>query len=92
MKKVKAKTDKPPSKMDQIFNKLGITSKTGEDNIVTNLTKAPKKDKGVNMPNTLAGKKHAVHQMDLLFLPEDDGYRYALVVVDVATRAMDAEP
>ena len=36
--------------------------------------------------------KFAVEQADLLFLPKDEGYRYALVVVDVATRAMDAEP
>ena len=33
-----------------------------------------------------------VHQADLLFLPDDDGYKYALVVVDDATRITDAEP
>jgi hypothetical protein len=32
------------------------------------------------------------HQADLLFLPTDDGYHYALVVVDAATRKTDSEP
>lgn len=32
------------------------------------------------------------HQADLLFLPNDNGYKYALVVTDVATRLSDAEP
>ena len=30
--------------------------------------------------------------MDLLALPEDDGHKFALVVVDLATRLTDAEP
>lgn len=32
------------------------------------------------------------HQADLLFLPDDDGFKYALVVVDVGSRLVDAEP
>jgi hypothetical protein len=34
----------------------------------------------------------AVQQADLLFLPQDGPYQYALVAVDLATRACDAEP
>jgi hypothetical protein len=30
--------------------------------------------------------------MDILYLPEDDGYKYCLVVVDIATNKIDAEP
>ena len=33
-----------------------------------------------------------VHQADLLFLPHDNGYKYALTVVDVASRYKQAEP
>ena len=33
-----------------------------------------------------------MHQADLLFLPTDNGFKYALVVVDVGTRLCDAEP
>ena len=32
-----------------------------------------------------------VHQADLLFLPHDYGYKYALTVVDVASRYKQAE-
>ena len=37
-------------------------------------------------------EKNAVHQADLLSLPDDDGYKYALVVVDMATRRVEAVP
>ena len=40
--------------------------------------------------------KNAVHQADLLFLPHDTvnrkTYKYALTVVDVASRYKEAEP
>jgi hypothetical protein len=44
------------------------------------------------MPHTTSGVPNAVHQADLLFLPNDGGFRYLLVVVDIATRKCDAEP
>ena len=71
---------------------LGISKE--KDNVVTNLTKVPTKDKGKNATKFNVKVKNSVHQSDLLFLPKDPNgnYRYALVVVDVATRAMDAEP
>ena len=33
-----------------------------------------------------------VHQADILFLPHDRGYKYALTVVDIASRYKEAEP
>ena len=33
-----------------------------------------------------------VHQADILFLPHDNGFKYALTVVDVASRYKDAFP
>lgn len=52
----------------------------------------PKKDKGLERTTvdpTVA--TNSIHQAELLFLPEDDGYRYALVVMDIGSRAMDAQ-
>ena len=57
-----------------------------------NLYKTPKKDKGVNMPRIEVFEENAVHQADILFLPHDGAYKYALVVVDAATKKVDAEP
>lgn len=37
----------------------------------------------VNVP-----KPHQIYQAELLFLPHDQDYKYALVVVDCATHAM----
>jgi hypothetical protein len=44
------------------------------------------------MPHYSSGEKNARHQADLLYLPNDEGYLYLLVVVDIATRLIDAEP
>ena len=49
----------------------------------------PRPHWGVHKPNK-------IHQADLLFLPDDTirrlTYKYALVVVDIASRYKDAEP
>lgn len=60
--------------------------------LVDQLFKKPKKDKGVNAPRFLPTTSGHVHQADLLFLPDDKGFKYALVVVDVGSRKTDAEP
>lgn len=58
-----------------------------------NLFKRPTKDKNVNSPKyDQTYGKDVDHQADLLFLPNDNGYKYALVVTDVGTRLSDAEP
>ena len=83
-------------KLYQMINKrLGVIKKDGESNVVTNLMKRPQKEK-------VQGKFHdfeenATHQADLLFLPHDSSkggrpFKYALVVVDNATRKADARP
>jgi hypothetical protein len=61
--------------------------------IVDKLMTAPKKDKGQEMPHTPHHyPKDYKHQIDLLYLPNDNKKKYALVVVDVGTRLCDAEP
>jgi hypothetical protein len=78
--------------MNKIFTSLGILSDKKENNVLNNLTKVPTKDSNLTMPHTTEEEKYAVEQADLLFLPDDDGFKYLLVVVDVATRLTDAEP
>jgi hypothetical protein len=60
--------------------------------LVDQLFKKPKKDKGVNAPRFLPIDPGYVHQADLIFLPNDNGFRYALVIVDNGSRKTDAEP
>lgn len=57
-----------------------------------NLYIKPTKDKGVNVPHFPDFADNYYHQGDLLFLPEDNGYKYALVIVDVGSRIVDARP
>ena len=74
----KSKGKKLPSRLER-FKKLKGISKAG-----SKLSKVPPKDP--DRPSEFIPKADVVHQADLLFLPNDDGYRYLLVVVDVATR------
>ena len=62
---------------------------------VDQLLKKPQKDKKNKsiFPSTLYSPNF-IHQIDLLFLPysEDHKDRYALVVIDMSTRLIDAQP
>jgi hypothetical protein len=61
--------------------------------LATELMQKPKKEKSVNMPTTDVFKQNITHQMDILYLPDDDGYKYALVIVDLALpRYIEARP
>lgn len=80
------------SKIKNILSQLNVIKSPNENNKVINLTEIPKKEKKNQMPTTLNGGTNLTHQADLLFLPNDDGYRYLLVAVDIGTRIIDAEP
>lgn len=60
--------------------------------LIEDLTKKPLKEPKDVMPHTYSPIKFSVEQIDTLFLPSDHGYKYLLVVVDIATRLTDAEP
>ena len=60
--------------------------------LVDQLFKKPKKNKGENITKFRPYPENFIHQADLLFLPDDNGYKYCLVVVDDGTRTTDAEP
>jgi hypothetical protein len=68
------------------------TNKKTTNDLVHNLYIKPTKDKGSNAPKYPDFQDNYFHQADLLFLPEDNGYNYALVVVDVGSRLVDAKP
>ena len=84
--KPKTVTKKKPSKLDRFLAKKGIEKGT----VVESLQKRPGRD--LDKPHLFTAKKDVIHQADLIYLPSDDGHRYALVVVDTATRLTDAEP
>ena len=56
------------------------------------LYEAPKKQKKTEASHYKHSEANATHQADLLFLPEDKGYKYLLVVTDVKTKKIDAIP
>ena len=56
------------------------------------LYEAPKKQKKNEASHYKYSEANATHQADLLFLPEDNHYKYLLVVTDVKTKKIDAIP
>ena len=63
-----------------------------EDDYLKLLYQVPQPDKGLNRPKFQPLEPNITQQADLLFLPNDKGYKYALVVVDVGSDMSDAEP
>ena len=69
-----------------------INTKQNKNQELSNLYKVPRKEKGLNMPKFQFPNANIIHQADLLFMPSDNGFKYALVVVDVGSRLCDAVP
>ena len=77
--------------MSKIINTaLGVTKSTQEKSIASELMKAPPKEK--IQPKFNDFQKGASVQVDLLYLPNDNGYKYVLAAIDDSTRLADAEP
>jgi hypothetical protein len=78
---------------NSLFQEKPKDSKLLKTELLHNLYTRPRKPKlqaAVSKSNIAAD---AVHQCDILMLPNDNGYRYALVVCDVGgKRETDAEP
>jgi hypothetical protein len=60
--------------------------------LVDELYRKPRKDRGVNAPRFQSYEPNVIQQGDLLFLPDDGGYKYLLVVVDLGSKLTDAVP
>ena len=72
-------------KLELLKKKFGYKNNTTEKTIVDALLEVPQVDKkGVNVPTTDVFERNTTHQLDLLFLPDDEGYQYCLTVVDLA--------
>ena len=56
------------------------------------LTATPPKEKRKEIPHFEGAERDATHQADTMHLPDDNGYKYLLCVIDVGTRHCDAEP
>ena len=86
-----------PSKTKDIANfynyfTVGKNSKSLRDELLYQLYKKPIKDKKAYSPRYEPQPSKMSIQTDTLYLPNDDGYKYALVCVDLGSRATDAEP
>jgi hypothetical protein len=75
---------------------FGLAPKKKKDkkiNVVDKLHETPIKDKKDNMPTFQQIDANICQQADLLFMPDDRGFKYALVVADIGgKRLVDAEP
>ena len=74
---------------------FGLNKRTKGDKpqILDRLLQKPFKDKGKNIPHFQPKDENITQQIDLLFLPDDNGYKYALMVADIGgKRKLDAEP
>ncbi len=76
---------------DRVFNKIFEGKK---NNKINNLMKIPIKDKGYDVDFNDDKPINFHHQIDILYLPEDETTKdkYLMVVVDISTRLMDARP
>ena len=78
----------------ELYDELQANNLTGRtrNDLLANLYKTPRKERGANMPQFETLMPNTIHQADLVFLPHDRGYRYLLVVVDCCDRKFDAIP
>jgi transposase InsO family protein len=68
-----------------------ITEKDKES-LINRLMTKPKMDKGKNATRFYNPIKDRIHQADIVNLSNDKGFHSLLVVVDIATRKVDAQP
>lgn len=74
--------------MDELFH--STDKKWRKKELLYKLYQKPH-EKQKDMP-TISKLEHGIQQADILFLPNDKGYKYLLVVVETDTRKLDAEP
>jgi hypothetical protein len=66
--------------------------KSNKKTELKSLYKRPVPEVKGEMPTTQVFNKGVYHQADILYLPEDKGYKFLLVVVDLYDSSVDAEP
>lgn len=63
-----------------------------EEELAKQLTKKPQKIKYYERLKYFESKPNLKHQIDTLTLPNDNGFKNAIVITDMATRITDAQP
>jgi hypothetical protein len=84
-----------PKDKNTYYEDFGITpldKKIMKNELIHKLLLKPLKEKRQEIPRFINHQKDNTHQLDLLFLPDDNGYKYLLVIVDVATSTIDCRP
>jgi hypothetical protein len=69
-----------------------LNGKKSKTDIVSQLYKIPKKDVDVEATEFTRIAENKIQFIDTLYLPNDRGFQYALVIVDQGSRKMDMEP
>ena len=72
------------------FNLSNVSKDFKNKQEITQLFKIPLKEARKLMPHFINYEANNTHQADILYLPDDDGFRFCLVVVDIATNKCDA--
>lgn len=63
--------------------KYGFKTKQDDETITKYLLQIPKKESALQTATTDVFERNNTHQVDLLYLPDDKGFKYALVCVDL---------
>ena len=108
LKKVNTSAKQRKTRIANVFEKQGpvpkqkIKKRTADDLIAElgggvdqktiDLTRIPRGDAKGQSPHFFATGGNTVYQADMLHITEDQGFKYLLVVVDVATKKTDAVP
>jgi hypothetical protein len=77
--------------MNAVLNDMGLTTKDASNKLEALFKKIEKQPYGQKTKITTREPGYII-QADLLFMPNDEGFKYLLVVVDTNNNALDAEP
>ena len=74
----------------EFYNDIKKNAKANTE--LNQLYKKPVPEKGLEMPKTQVFSKGIYYEADCLYMPEDKGFKYILVCVDLYDSMIDAEP
>ena len=60
---------------DSFYDDL-ISNKKDKEKLLDNLYTIPRKDKGLNIAHYQSKNKNIINQADILYLPNDGGYKF----------------
>ena len=78
--------------MKNILHDMGLVPDNDSKNTLKKLYMKPEKTPNAELPHIKVPEPRMIYQADLLYLPDDEGYHYLLVVVDNHNNALDFEP